>query len=138
MDGKAVLKLRYPQKDNPQHLYHESYDVAYCEFSLNKTTDKKGRANSAVTGGNIMVVLPMLPNDKIMSWVLDEHKRYNGEVTINNAFNESLEKVYFEEARPVGFRIHYEPGDGDSVMLLLTINAQRMIIGDAEYINENR
>jgi hypothetical protein len=138
MDGKATLKLRSPQKDNPQHLYHENYDVVHCEYSLNKDMDNKGRASSAVNGGNIRVALPMLPNDNIMSWVFDTDKKYNGEITINDVFGESLEKVYFEEARPVKFRLHYEPGDSINIMLLLTINAQRMIIGDAEYVNENR
>lgn len=138
MEGKATLKLRSPLTDNPQHLYHENYDVFHCEYSLNKATDKVGRADSVVRGGNIMVALPILPNDNIMSWVFDASKKYNGEITINNAFSESLEKIYFEEGRPVGFRLHYEPGDSTNVMIILTINAQRMIIGEAEYTNIDR
>lgn len=136
MEGKATLKLRKYQADNTQNLYQENYDVIHCEYSLNKTTDNNGKVNSAVRSGNILVALPMLPNDNIMSWVFDSTKKYDGEITINDAFSESLEKVYFEEGRPVGFRFHYEPGDISNLMLLLTINAQRMIIGESEYKNE--
>ena len=73
-----------------------------------------------------------------MSWALDASKKYNGEITINDAYQESLEKIYFEEGRPVGFRLHYEPGEFTNIMLILTINAQRMIIGESEYTNTNR
>ncbi|NDV78487.1 type VI secretion system tube protein TssD [Dysgonomonas sp. 511] len=135
MEGKAILRLRSPKTDNIQHLYRESYELMYCEYSLDKTVDRKGQVNSDIAGGNIQVALPILPNDDIMSWVFDAERKYNGEVTINDAFSESLEKVYFEEGRPVSFRFHYEPGDTTNVMLLLTINAQKLIIGATEYEN---
>ena len=135
MEGRATLKLRKPQIDNTQHLYHESYDVVHCEYSLSKEISENGEVRSDTQAGNIMVALPILPNDNIMSWVFDTTKKYNGEITINDAFQESLERIYFEEGRPVGFRFHYEPGDTTHVMLLLTINAQRLIIGDSEYKN---
>jgi hypothetical protein len=138
MNGKATLKLRKPKEDNIQNLYHENYDVMHCEYSLDKTTDKTGQVNSGVMGGSITVALPILPNDNIMSWVFDAGKLYNGEVTINDGVSESLEKIYFEEARPVGFRFHYEPGDATNVVILLTINAQRMVVGEAEYQNRYR
>ncbi len=138
MEGKAILKLRRPLTDNIQNLYHESYDLLHCEYSLNKEVDKQGKVNSKVRAGNITVALPMLPNNDIMTWVFDVSKKYNGEVTIHDAFEEALEKIYFEEARPVNFRLHYEPGDKTNIILLLTINAQRMIIGESEYINSRK
>lgn len=135
MEGRATLKLQIPQTDNVQRLARESYDVIHCEYSLNKSMNHRGEVNSDVRAGSIHVALPMLPNDSIMSWVLDPTKKYNGEITINDAFQESLERVYFEEARPVSFRLHYEPGETTHVVLLLTINAQRMVIGNTEYKN---
>lgn len=135
MEGKATLKLRRPDSDNVQHLYHESYDVIHCEYSLHKSMNHRGEVNSDVQAGDINVALPILPNDDIMSWVFDPAKKYNGEITFNDAFQESLERVYFEEGRPVSFRLHYEPGETTHVVLLLTINAQRLIIGNTEYKN---
>ncbi|NDV66525.1 type VI secretion system tube protein TssD [Bacteroides sp. 224] len=84
MDGKATLKLRSPQADNVQHLYHESYDVMYYEYTLHKNKNVKGEVDGDVQAGNILVALPILPNDKIMSWVFDSSKKYNGEITIND------------------------------------------------------
>ncbi|MFV0332168.1 MAG: type VI secretion system tube protein TssD [Dysgonomonas sp.] len=138
MDGKATLKLRSPKTENVQNLYHESYNLMHCEYSLKKGMDKDGQVDGDVIAGNIVIALPMLPNDRIMTWVLDVSKKYNGEITINDAFSESLEKIYFEDARPVGFRLHYEPGDTTNIVLLLTINAGRMIIGESEYINKTK
>lgn len=138
MDGRATLRLRKPGKDNTQNLYFYNYDVLHCEYSLDKGITRQGQVRTEVMGGNIRVALPVLPTDELMAWVFDAGKRYNGEITIDDAYEESLEKIYFEEGRCVGFRMHYEPaGEGQDVILLLTINAQRMIIGNMEYRNRN-
>ena len=135
MDGRATLSLRSPQKDNTQHLYHEYYDVLHCNYSLSKSTSENGQVTSDIRSGNITVALPMLPNEDILKWLFDTQRKYNGEITINNGEDESLEKIYFEEGRPTSFRFHYEPSETTNVLLILTINAQRLIIGDAEYTN---
>lgn len=136
MNGKAILKLRKPEKDNPQNLYSENYDVLHYEYAFEKKITKTGKINSDVLAGNIRVLLPMFPSDSLLSWTFDKQKKINGEITINDAYEESLERIYFEDARCVGLRLHYEPGDNNhNVVLLLTINAQRMIIGEVEYQN---
>ena len=135
MEGKAVLKLQIPEKDNIQHLYHEKQDVIFCEYALNKPIDKQGRINGSIVGGNITVVLPTLPSNELMTWVFDASKKYNGEITIHDAFSESLEKIYFEGGRPVNFRLHYEPCEINPVAIMLNISVQKMTIGQSEYIN---
>lgn len=133
MEGKAVLKLRSPEKDNIQHLYHENYEVVFCEYVLNKPQDRHGNVNGGIRGGNITLALPLLPSDDLMTWVLDASKKYNGEITIHDAFSESLDKIYFEGARPVGFRLHYEPSDIHPVMIVLNISVQKLIVGQSEH-----
>lgn len=136
MDGKATLMLRKPLKDNVQHLYHEKYDVLYCHYGFDKGITREGDVRTSAQISNIQVALPMLPSNELLTWVLDKSKKYNGEITIHDSQEESLDKIYFEEARCVGFRLHYQPSDtGSSVMILLTINAQRVIVNDVEYIN---
>ena len=135
MEGKAILKLRSPEKDNIQHLYHENYEVFFCEYILNKLIDKRGEIKGGIVGGNITVALPILPSDELMTWVFDVSKKYNGEITIHDAFSESLEKIYFEGGRPINFRLHYEPSDTNPVAIVLNISVQRLIIGKSEYIN---
>jgi hypothetical protein len=136
MDGKATLRLRKPEKDNPQHLYLENYELIHCDYSFHKAVNKRGEVCGDVLSGNIRVALPVLPTDELLSWALDSYKKLNGEITINDAFEESLERIYFEEGRCVGFRLHYEPGEeSHHVVLLLNINAQRMILGEVEYKN---
>jgi hypothetical protein len=136
MDGQATLKLRKPVKDNIQNLYLENYEVIHCEYSFHKGVSRQGEVCRDVLSGNIRLVLPVLPTDELLSWALDSLKKLNGEITIHDALEESLEKIYFEEGRCVGFRLHYEPGeDNRPVVLVLSINAQRMILGEVEYKN---
>lgn len=133
MNGKAILKLRNPKSDHMRNFHHHCYELTHCEYALKKETDKLGRVCGGISSGNILMALPVLPDDNLMNWLLDVNKKYNGEITVNDAFSESLEKIYFEEGRPVNFRFHYEPGSKINVMLLLTIHVRRLIIGDAEY-----
>jgi hypothetical protein len=136
MNGRIILKLRKPVKDNPQHLYFENYLAVYYDYSLQKTVNQAGEVRNNTQAGNIRIALPMLPTDELLSWIFDSAKKWNGEITLDDMDEESIEKVYFEEGRCVGFRLHYEPsGAENGIVLLLTINAQRMIIGNVEYKN---
>lgn len=136
MDGKATLKLRKPLKDNIQHAHHEHYQVLYCHYGLDKGITREGDVRTSARIGPIRVALPALPTGELLSWVLDHTKKYNGEITFDDSHEESLDKVCFEEARCVGFRLHYRPSDtGSCVVTLLTIRAQRVTIGDVEYTN---
>lgn len=137
MNGKATLKLRKPLKDNPQHLAFGNYEVIHCDYSFNKGITKTGKVRTDVVAGNIRVALPMLPDNDILSWAFDSYKKLNGEITMHDSHEESLGKIYFEEGRCVGFRMHYEPSEDQkkNVTLLVTINAQRIIIGQSEYNN---
>ncbi|MDR1347223.1 MAG: hypothetical protein LBJ63_02165 [Prevotellaceae bacterium] len=136
MNGRVILKLRKPVKDNPQHLYFENYQALYYDYSLQKTVNQSGEVRSNTQAGNIRIALPMLPTDELLSWIFDSTKKWNGEITLDDMEEESIEKVYFEEGRCVGFRLHYEPAGSESgIVLLLTVNVQRMIIGNVEYEN---
>ncbi|MDR2474370.1 MAG: hypothetical protein LBD45_00795 [Bacteroidales bacterium] len=134
MEGKATLRLY-----NPVTAQSDRYDVYHCDYSLDKQVSKAGNVGSDVLAGNIRVFLPVLPTGELMRWVFDSQKKLNGEITVNDALEETLEKVAFEEGRCTGFRLHYEPGKYiHNVVLCLTINAQRMIIGNVEYNNPFR
>ncbi len=90
MNGKATLRLRSPKKDNIQNLHHENYDVSFYEYSFNRDVKSNGNVDIDILGGRIVVALPILPNDNLMKWVLDASLKYNGEITINDGYTESL------------------------------------------------
>jgi hypothetical protein len=138
MEYKATLKLRKPMTDNIHGLHFQNYDLIHSEYSFHKKVNRNGEVLSDVMGGNIKVVLPVLPTDELLSWVFDHGKKFNGEIVINDANEEVIEKVYFEEARCVEFRLHYEPNDISNIVLLMTINVQRMKVGTIEYQNSWR
>jgi hypothetical protein len=136
MEGRATLKLRKPGNDNPQNRFLENYEVLHCVYSFEKKTSKEGQIRSDTLSGNIKVILPALPSSELLRWAFDKREKINGEIVLDDGYEESLERIYFEEARCVGFRLHYEPGDNShNVVTLLTINARRMIIGNVEYTN---
>lgn len=135
MDYKATLKLHKPMTENVMGLHFQNYDLIHSEYSFHKKVNRNGEVLSDAASGDIRVALPLIPNDELLAWVFDHGKKYNGEIVIYDTNEEVREKVYFEEARCVEFRLHYEPSETHNIILLMTINVQRMSIGTIEYKN---
>ncbi len=136
MQTIAQLKICKPQQDNIQHLFMHSIDLAHAEYSFHKEVDDKGEVRSEVLSGNIRCVSEVLPSEFLLNWMLDTQKKYNGELVFLDEFNESIDKLYFEQGRCVDLKLHYEPGVGSSnVLVIITINAQKMDVGNVEYLN---
>lgn len=136
MQTIARLKIRKPVQDNVQHLYLHSIDLVHAEYSFYKQVDDRGEVRSEVLSGNIRCVTEVLPTDFLINWMFDTQKKYNGEIVFLDEFQESIDKLYFDQGRCVDLKLHYEPGAGSTnVLLIITINAQRMMVGDVEYLN---
>jgi len=121
--------------DNIQGLHFQNYDLIHSEYSFHKDINRNGEVLSDVVGGNIRVALPVFPTDELLAWVFDHGKKFNGEIVINDTNEEVIEKIYFEQARCVEFRLHYEPSENNNIVLLMTINVQKMKVGTIEYEN---
>ncbi|GHT07810.1 hypothetical protein FACS189426_01980 [Bacteroidia bacterium] len=135
VEYKSFLKLKIPQKDNIMGLSWERYNVLSFEYDLRQDTGKTGEASSKIKGGNIKVTLSDLPNDPLMAWIFDHAKFYNGEISIIDTDEETLEQVYFEEARCVNFDLHYGIDTQFKAETRLTLNARRIQIGEAYFEN---
>lgn len=139
MQTKAQLKIQKPQQNNVQHLFIQHLDLTHAEYSFHKEVDERGEVRSEVLSGNIKCVSEVLPNEFLLNWMLDTQKKYNGELVFLDEDQESIDKLYFEQGRCVELKLHYEPGAGASnVLVILTINAQKMDIGTVEYLNRYR
>ncbi|MEN9918239.1 MAG: hypothetical protein RL662_675 [Bacteroidota bacterium] len=135
MEYKATLRLNRPMTNNVMGLHVQNYDLLHSEYSFHKDTNKNGEVLSDVVGGTIRVVLPIFPTDELLAWVFDHGKKINGEIVIDDRHGEVIEKIYFEEARCVAFKLHYEPIERHNIVLQMTINVQRMKLGTIAYEN---
>jgi hypothetical protein len=135
VEYKSYLKLKIPKRVNILGLSWERYGVVSCSYDLWKDIDKKGEPNSKVKGGTIHVTLSDLPDDALMAWVFDHAKFYNGEITIVDMDGETLEQVYFEEARCVDFDLHYGLDTQFKAETRMTLNVKQLQIGEAYFEN---
>lgn len=136
---QAYLKLNRPEKNNPAGVFREKYELLHCDYSFTKVVGKHGEVKSDVQGGTIHVAIASFPTDALFAWVFDNRKFINGEVSMREEDEERTEdKLCFEQARCVGFRMHYEQGDSLNVILLLTINAAVLKLGSTDFHNSYR
>ena len=134
-DLKTYLKLHKQNHSTIEGAFRDSFEVTYCEYELSKHLSRNGQADSVLMGGNIRLSIPLLPPEVLMHWLLDIQQIENGEITTHNTQEEVVEKIFFEEARLVEFRFHYESVGLQNASTLITINAQRITLGDHEFKN---
>lgn len=138
VEYKAYLKLKIPQKDNIMGLSWERYRVIDCNYEFYKKTNKSGEVISGLKGGEINLTLSDLPTDELMAWVFDHFKKYNGEVTIMDTDDATLEQVYFENARCVDFKMRYEGLERPHAKTYLKLSVENIKIGDVPFDNVNK
>jgi hypothetical protein len=134
---KALLKLKIPEKDNIMGLSWEKYELLTCDYRFYKNIDRDGEVSSDLRGGLVTMSIIGEPSDELLAWMFDHVKKYNGEVTVMDASEETLEQVYFEDARLVYLFIHYRAEDKPNTVTELKMSANNMRIGNAYFENLN-
>ncbi len=130
----TILKIHRLTENQTVHgAYRDSFEVVYYDYQLEKAIDKYGNAAGTLSGGQIKLALPALPNAFLMKWMLDIHKFENGEISTHNGYSEVVEKIAFEDARLTGVHFNYDRMGAQNVTTVLTLNAQRIFLGDNEY-----
>ncbi|MDR1222186.1 MAG: hypothetical protein LBL07_04820 [Tannerella sp.] len=127
---KAFLKLKIPQKDNIMGLSWERYEVVSCDYQFHKDVNRNGEVCSGLKGGLITLSIIGEPSDEILGWMFDHVKRFNGEVTVLDANEETLEQVYFEEARCMDLTLSYRADGKPHTVTVLKLLVEEMQIGN--------
>lgn len=135
VEYKASLKLNIPKDQNILGLSEETFSVTQCDYVLKRGTNREGEVSTGVKGGTITVTISDFPTDSVMSWVFDHMRKYNGEITIQDTEFETLEQIYFENARCVDFRMQYKTLKEPYTLTSLTIVASKIQIGNAHFEN---
>jgi hypothetical protein len=136
-DCTALLKLKIPEKDNIMGLSWEKYELLSCDYKLYKNIDRDGEVSSDLRGGLFTMLMIGEPSDELLAWMFDHVKKYNGEVSIMDDSEETLEQIYFEDARPVYLFIHYKADDKLNTVTELKMVVDNMRIGEAYFENLN-
>jgi hypothetical protein len=134
-DCTATLKLKIPEKDNIMGLSWEKYNLLSCDYQLYKNIDRDGEVNSDLRGGLFTMFVIGEPSDELLAWMFDHAKKYNGEVSVMDDSEETLEQIYFEDARLVYLYIHYKAEDKPDTVTELKMAADNIRIGDAFFEN---
>ncbi|MDR2148868.1 MAG: hypothetical protein LBE91_20705 [Tannerella sp.] len=132
-DCKAYLKLKIPKWYNVMGLSWERYELVECDYYFHKGTNLNGEVNTGVKGGMFTASVVGTPSRELLAWMFDHTKKFNGEVTVMDTYNETIEQVYFEEARLTGLKLHYKAENIPDTVTVLTMIVDSLQIGDAYF-----
>lgn len=136
VEYKSYLKLKLPKHpENVLGLPWERYEIISCEYDFRQTINHIGEPNSGIKGGLIYLTISTLPTDEIMAWVFDHAKKYSGEITILDTDGETLEQVYFENARCVDFNMQYKATEKPCTSSKLILVVDKMQLGNIHFEN---
>ena len=138
VEYKAYLKLNIPQKDNIMGLSMGRYNVVDCDYEFYKKTNRVGEVSSGLKGGEINLTISDMPTDELMAWMFDHFKKHNGEVTIMDTDETTLEQIYFENARCVDFKMKYEGVERPHIKTFLKLSVENIKIGDVVFDSMNQ
>lgn len=135
---KAYIKLQIPQKDNIMGLSQYRFEITNCEYNFQRNINSVGEPCSEIKGGTIKLSIVDLPSDILMIWMFDHTKRFNGEITIVNTKDKTLEQTYFENARCMDIHLNYKLERSIQTITNLTISSDSIRIGNTyfEFINK--
>lgn len=137
VEYNAYLKLKIPKHDNIMGLSWERYRVIDCNYEFYKKTNRAGEVVSGLNGGEISLTISDVPTNELMAWVFDHFKKYNGEITIMDTDETTLEQIYFENARCIDFKLRYDGLDRPHTKTHLILSVENMQIGNVLFDNIN-
>jgi len=135
LECKAFLKLKIPQNDNVQGLSWERYEIVDADYQLFKEINRSGEVNSDLKGGMIAASVSGVPSQELLAWMFDNFKRFNGEITVMDISEETIEQVYFDNARLTGLMLHYKAENQPNTVTRLSIVADKLQINNAYFEN---
>ena len=121
----------------PQERYRGTYPLRMMEYELSRTTDRKGRINSEVQGGRIRVVIEGFADSLLMAWLFDATRKEDGAIITLDEHERGVEKMHFNRASAVSFRMNYDSKTKAGVTMELIIQAKE-IATDKDLYFESR
>ena len=138
IDCKAVLKLKIPQHDNVMGLSWEQYELVDCDYRFYKGLKQNGEVCTGLKGGIFTVSIIGTPSMEILAWMFDHVKKFNGEITVMDPSEETIEQVYFEKARLTGLKLQYKAANAPPTVTVLTMVVDSLQIDNAYFENLNQ
>jgi hypothetical protein len=127
---KSFLRIGVLSDTSIAGLYRNSYELEDCHFSFSQGVNNDGKAQTDVRGGTMYLTLVNFPTNEILQWMLKSEKFEDGAVVICDADNTPLEKIIFKHATCVALEINYVQAGKTYINTKLTIQAEKVNIGD--------
>jgi len=137
-DCKAYLKLKMPKWYNIFGLSWERYELVDCDYHFHKGMNRNGEVCTGLKGGMLTASVIGTPSQMLLAWMFDHTKKFNGEVTVMDSYDETIEQVFFEQARLTGLNLNYKAANEPNTVTTLTMVVDNLQIGNAYFENLNQ
>lgn len=119
-------------------LEENIYRINGLSLDISQEVDELGRPSSASRGGIIKIEMDSLKDDVLTDWAMKASKSLNGTITYYRSDEYAkLKEVNFEKGFCIELREKYLGAiAADKMVTLLTISAEKVMIGTAEMNNQ--
>jgi hypothetical protein len=127
--AKPGIHLNPPQEgENPSWDVYQAVD---CDYRFFQGVNRDGEVNTGLKSEPFTVSIEGIPSDRLLAWMFDHHKKYDGELSVIDAHEETLEKTVFEQARLVDLQLVYRADRKPNTVTELKLIIESLQIGDA-------
>ncbi|MDR1501098.1 MAG: hypothetical protein LBT43_01410 [Prevotella sp.] len=117
----------------------KKYFLEELDLEFKQDVSLKGKPNSPVYGGQLIITISDAPDDNINSWVMDSFKKEDGEFRffMNDGMirEGALLQIQFKDAYCVAYQKMMNP-QGAGVLTTLVISPHYLRVGNEEFENK--
>lgn len=124
---QTFLYLHKEDPHSPQAQHRECYLLKHVDYEFDRTVGRRGEITSDIRGGEIRVAIEGFADHTLLRWLFDPMRKEDGEIVIQNDYEQNLAKFQFRGASAMQFRLHYDSRLKESVTTILTIRASEIV-----------
>lgn len=133
----TYLNLHPENSGTPQAKFRSHYELVHADYSLWRSTDRKGEISSNLRGGEINIAILGHADAVLFAWLFDPVSKEDGEIVITDIGEQVISKVKFQRARTTNFRMHYDSRAQNGLLTIVNLQAE-MLSTDNDLYYENR
>ena len=114
----------------------DEYDVVWCEYTIERQYDSKGRPSSRLFGAKAIIEIESTEDNTIFESMASQFKSNSGTVTFKKDEAEQMKDLSWENGYIVGFEEKMNVLNGMPMKLRFTVSPQTLVIGGETFTQE--
>src|SRR5690606_38268339 len=115
----------------------KEYNVLDCSYQMHQEVDATGRPSSITRGGRINVTVESTQETDLFEWMCNNFERKDGSITFLKPDSDAtMKELKFSEGYLIKFDEQYDSSNVNPMIIIFTISAKEITMGNGSHAND--